>query len=56
VENDFEMFAVPGNWREDAEQSETIRMNRLFREIVALQIEEASVTRLKALVVMESWV
>ena len=41
VENDFEMFAVPGNWREDAEQSKLIAVMREFREIVALQIEEA---------------
>ena len=41
VENDFEMFAVPGNWREDAEQSKLIAAMREFRQIVALQIEEA---------------
>jgi hypothetical protein len=41
VENDFEMFAVPGNWREDAEQSKLIATMREFREIVAMQIEEA---------------
>jgi hypothetical protein len=41
VENDFEMFAVPGHWREDAEQSKLIATMREFREIVALQIEES---------------
>jgi hypothetical protein len=41
VEHDFEMFAVSGNWREDAEQSKLIAMMREFREIVAMQIEES---------------
>jgi hypothetical protein len=41
VENDFEMFAVSGNWREDAEQSKLIATMREFREIVAMQIEES---------------
>jgi hypothetical protein len=41
VENDFEMFAVSGNWREDGEQSKLIAMMREFREIVAMQIEES---------------
>jgi hypothetical protein len=41
VENDFEMFAVSGNWREDAEQSKLIATMRDFREIVAMQIEES---------------
>jgi hypothetical protein len=41
VENDFEMFAVSGNWREDAEQSKLIATMREFRQIVAMQIEES---------------
>jgi hypothetical protein len=41
VENDFEMFTVPGNWREDAEVTATVLAMRAFREIVALQVEEA---------------
>ena len=40
VENEFEVFAVPGDWREDAEQSSLIRAMRDFREMVAeLQAE-----------------
>lgn len=35
VENEFEVFAVPGDWREDAEQSSLIGVMRHFREMVA---------------------
>jgi hypothetical protein len=34
VEHDYETFVVPGDWREDAEQSELVGAMREFREIV----------------------
>ncbi len=34
VEHEFEVFAVPGNWREEAEQSDLIASMRDFREMV----------------------
>jgi hypothetical protein len=40
VENDYETFVVPCDWREDAEQSELITAMREFREMVnAMQVE-----------------
>lgn len=41
IENDFEMFPVLGDWREDAEQSSLIRTMRDFRELVT-EMQEAS--------------
>jgi len=34
VENDYESFVVPCDWREDAEQSELIAAMREFRSMV----------------------
>ncbi len=34
VENDFEIFALPRNWQEDAEQSTLIGAMRDFHEMV----------------------
>ena len=34
IENGFDTFFVPGNWREDAEQSRLIRAMRNFRDMV----------------------
>jgi hypothetical protein len=34
VENDYETFVVPCDWREDAEQSELVSTMREFREMV----------------------
>ena len=41
VENEFEMFAVLVNWREDAEQSELIASMRDFRDMVKAMQDEA---------------
>jgi hypothetical protein len=41
IENDFEMFPVFGDWREDAEQSSLIRTMRDFRELVR-EMQEVS--------------
>lgn len=35
VENEFEVFAMPHDWREDAEQSGLISAMRDFRDMVA---------------------
>ena len=34
IENDFETFPIPVNWREDVEQSSLIKTMRDFRELV----------------------
>ena len=34
VEHDYETFVVPGDWREDAEQSDFVIAMREFREMV----------------------
>lgn len=41
VENDYETFVVPCDWREDAEQSELISAMREFRGIVKQMQDEA---------------
>lgn len=41
VENDYETFVVPCDWREDAEQSELISAMREFRNIVKQMQDEA---------------
>jgi len=41
VENDYETFVVPCDWRDDAEQSELIAAMRGFREVVKQLHEEA---------------
>ena len=41
IENDFEVFLVDGNWREDAEQSGLVTTMRDFRAIVRQMQEEA---------------
>jgi len=41
VENDFDMFLVPGEWREEAEQSILVTTMRDFREMV-VQLQEAA--------------
>jgi hypothetical protein len=41
VENDYETFVVPCDWREDAEQSELISAMRDFREMVKAMQDEA---------------
>ena len=41
VENDYETFVVPSDWREDAEQSELVAAMRGFREVVKQLHEEA---------------
>jgi len=41
VENEFETFSVPGDWRDDAEQSKLIAAMREFREIVKVMQDEA---------------
>lgn len=41
LEREFEVFAVPGNWREAAEQSKLIASMRDFREMVKAMQDEA---------------
>jgi hypothetical protein len=41
VENDYETFVVPCDWREDAEQSELISAMRDFRTMVK-QMQDAA--------------
>ena len=41
VENDYETFVVPCDWREDAEGSELISAMREFREMVKAMQDEA---------------
>jgi hypothetical protein len=41
VENEFERFQIDSNWQEDAATTELVIVMREFREIVALQIQEA---------------
>jgi hypothetical protein len=41
VENDYDTFVVPCDWREDAEQSELISAMRGFRDIVKQMQDEA---------------
>jgi hypothetical protein len=41
VENDYEAFVVPCDWRENAAQSELISAMREFREVVKQMQEEA---------------
>jgi hypothetical protein len=41
VENDYDTFVVPSDWREDAEQSELIAAMREFRTIVK-QMQDAA--------------
>jgi hypothetical protein len=41
IDNDFEVFTVSGDWREDAAQSDLVVAMREFREIVQEQIEQA---------------
>jgi hypothetical protein len=41
VENDYDAFVVPGDWRENAEQSELITAMREFREMVR-EMQEAA--------------
>ena len=41
VENDYEVFVVPCDWRENAAQSELISAMREFREVVKRMQDEA---------------
>jgi hypothetical protein len=41
VENDYDVFVVAPDWREDAEQSELISAMREFRNIVKQMQDEA---------------
>jgi hypothetical protein len=41
IENDFESFPVPANWREEAEQSSLVGVMRDFRDLVQQMQEEA---------------
>jgi hypothetical protein len=41
VENDFEKFRVPANWRDDAETSNLVKAMREFRDMVRVMQEEA---------------
>lgn len=41
IENEFDTFTVPGNWREDAEQSSLIGAMRDFRNMVT-EMQEAA--------------
>jgi hypothetical protein len=41
VEHDYEVFVVPGDWQEDAAQSELVAAMRGFREVVKQLHEEA---------------
>lgn len=41
VENDFELFVIDNNWREDAEQSSLVAAMRGFRALVRNMEEEA---------------
>lgn len=41
VENDFEIFAIAADWREDAEQTALVNAMREFRDMVKTMQEEA---------------
>ena len=41
IEHDYDVFVVPGDWREDAAQSELISAMREFRAIVKEMQDEA---------------
>jgi hypothetical protein len=41
IENDFETFSVPADWREDAETSNLVKAMREFRAMVREWQEEA---------------
>jgi hypothetical protein len=41
IEHDYEVFVVPGDWREDAAQSELVAAMREFREVVKQMQDEA---------------
>ncbi|MGC2475663.1 MAG: hypothetical protein WA485_15080 [Candidatus Sulfotelmatobacter sp.] len=41
IENDFEVFVIASNWREDAEQSSLVAAMRGFRVLVRQMQEEA---------------
>ena len=41
VENDFDVFVIDSNWREDAEQSSLVAAMRGFRVLVRQMQEEA---------------
>jgi len=41
IENDFEKFNVPADWRDDAETSNLVGAMREFRQIVKQMQEEA---------------
>ena len=41
VENDYDTFVVPSDWRENAEQSELISAMRDFRKMVKAMQDEA---------------
>ena len=41
LENDYDAFVVPCDWRDDAEQSDLVRTMRAFRELIAKQHAEA---------------
>jgi len=41
VENDYDTFVVPSDWRENAEQSQLISAMREFREMVKAMQDEA---------------
>ena len=41
MENDFEIFAIAADWREDAEQTALVNAMREFREMVRHWQEEA---------------
>jgi hypothetical protein len=41
IEHDYDVFVVPGDWRDDAEQSELVSAMREFRDIVKQMQNEA---------------
>ena len=41
IENDFEKFSVPGDWRDDAETLNLVKAMRDFREMVKAMQDEA---------------
>lgn len=41
IEHDYDVFVVPFDWRDDAEQSKLIASMREFRKIVAQMQDEA---------------
>ena len=41
VENDYDTFVVPCDWRDDAATSDLVRTMREFRELIAEQHAEA---------------